>query len=61
MRALPVLAVDLVGREGLVEHEHLEVRVQAGSLVVGVLQLQGGIQQGQVAAHDQGVRAVCGH
>ena len=55
---VPVFAVDLVCGQSVVEHEHLVRVLQSGSSVVLVLQLHRCIQQGQVAANDESVRAV---
>lgn len=57
---VPILPVDLVGCEGVVKHQDLVCILQPRARVVLVLQLHGGVQQGQVAADDQGVGAVCG-
>lgn len=58
---LPVLAVDLIGREGVVKHQHFVVVLQPRSGVVLVLQSNRSVQQGQVPSDNQGVRTVCGH
>ena len=55
---VPVFAVDLICGQSVVEHEHLVRVLQSGSSVVLVLQLHRCIQQGQVAANNESVRAV---
>lgn len=57
---LPVLAVDLVSREGVVKHQNLVCVLQSRPCVVAVLQLDSGVQQRQVPPDDESIGAVCG-
>lgn len=56
----PVLSVGLVSSQGVLEHEDTVAGVEAGAAVLAELQLHRRVQQRQVPAHDQRVRAACG-
>lgn len=56
----PVLSVGLISGQGVLEHKDAVTRVEAGAAVLVELQLHRRVQQRQVPAHDQRIRAACG-